>query len=144
MSSNEVNMHWVSTHEEASAMIKAHSKFWVSNCGCREPKGGCDQSRMDVCLDFTNSGGSGGGICFCCSCCCSYFINFKDGTCDKGSQIAQTDSTTCTDCGACIDICYFNARKMTDNELTVDLDKCYGCGLCPSLCPPGSIAMVKR
>lgn len=53
--------HWVSTREEAREAIEAADEYWVSDCGCRKPKGDCTRSRIDVCLDFEHSGGSGGG-----------------------------------------------------------------------------------
>ena len=53
-------MHYVCTHKEAAALIKNHSQFWVSNCGCREQRGGCARSRIDVCLMFEGEVGSSG------------------------------------------------------------------------------------
>lgn len=62
MSQNDAAMHYVCTHEKARDLIKAHSPFWVSNCGCRESRGGCARSRMDVCLIFNpDDPGSGTG-----------------------------------------------------------------------------------
>ena len=56
-----LTMHFVCTMSEAANLISTHSKFWVSNCGCRERKGTCSQSRHDVCLMFnSNVEGSGG------------------------------------------------------------------------------------
>ncbi len=55
-------MHYVCTHAEARALAGAHERFWVSNCGCRERRGNCARSRMDVCLMFVESDhGSGSG-----------------------------------------------------------------------------------
>ncbi len=54
-------MHYVCTHDEARALIDARQSFWVCNCGCREARGGCARSRIDVCLWFGGTGGSGGG-----------------------------------------------------------------------------------
>jgi Pyruvate/2-oxoacid:ferredoxin oxidoreductase delta subunit len=83
------------------------------------------------------------GICFCCDDCCGYFLDPME-TCDKGDMIAETDMDTCIHCGVCVEVCYFNARKMADNQLQVDLDACYGCGLCPTVCPVDCIQMIKR
>jgi Pyruvate/2-oxoacid:ferredoxin oxidoreductase delta subunit len=82
------------------------------------------------------------GICFCCDDCCGYFRNPQD-VCDKGSLIERTDTARCTQCGACIDVCYFQARTMP-GPLVVSSDRCYGCGLCRSVCPEECITMVKR
>ncbi len=59
---DDLNMHYVSTLDEARELVEKHEKYWVSNCGCREPKGECKQSRMDVCLyfiDYMEPTGSG-------------------------------------------------------------------------------------
>jgi ferredoxin len=52
MSSNVPTVHFVCTIDEAVELISDHGRFWVSNCGCREGKGTCSRSRMDVCLMF--------------------------------------------------------------------------------------------
>jgi ferredoxin len=83
------------------------------------------------------------GICFCCDDCCGYFIN-KAERCDKGSQIEITNFADCTHCGICAEVCYFEARRMHKHELTVDRDKCYGCGLCVNICPEDCIEMIRR
>jgi len=63
MSKDELHMHYVCTHVEAEDLINSHSQFWVSNCGCREQKGGCGRSRIDVCLMFKgDTGSSGSGL----------------------------------------------------------------------------------
>lgn len=81
------------------------------------------------------------GICFCCPECCYYFQNPEGEPCDKGTLSEATDRDACIDCGACVDLCYFGARKMADGQLVVDHDKCYGCGLCVPVCPTECISM---
>jgi ferredoxin len=83
------------------------------------------------------------GSCFCCDDCCGYFLN-ADEKCDKGALIELTKTEGCTDCGACVDVCYFKARKMVGDKLAVDRDKCYGCGLCRDVCPADCITMAPR
>lgn len=80
------------------------------------------------------------GICFCCDDCCGYF---RDPTehCDKGDLVAFTDLNLCTDCGVCVEVCYFGARTMAAGGLAVDADRCYGCGLCAAVCPEECIGM---
>jgi Pyruvate/2-oxoacid:ferredoxin oxidoreductase delta subunit len=175
-----LSMHYVCTHDEALKLIQEQKEFWVSNCGCRENKGDCKRSRMDVCLMFNGEEDSSGsnmhqitidevisimqeaetkklvtrpfrsedrnkteGICFCCDDCCGYFLN-EDEECDKGQFIEKTDMNVCVHCGACIPVCYFDARKMVDGCLEVDRNECYGCGLCPEVCPARAIEMLKR
>jgi Pyruvate/2-oxoacid:ferredoxin oxidoreductase delta subunit len=180
MSENKLYMHYVSTLDEAAKLINAREDFWVSNCGCRERGEGCKQSRTDVCLMFSFSGGASGsnahpiskceamailqeaiskklvarpfrnddftetdGICFCCQDCCGYFLDPAE-TCNKGKYIEQTDIPQCINCGLCVDVCYFQARKITNTVMEINRDKCYGCGLCVDVCPTACIKMVQR
>jgi len=182
MGEQENALHFVCTHDEAEELIQRHKEFWISNCGCREEKGKCHQSRKDICLDFSGTfGGTGSnyhrvdqdfvddllqeahekklvtrpyrdfdtktttqGICFCCNDCCGYFLN-QEELCDKGKYIEETDYDCCSDCGLCVDVCYFKARKINDKgNLEIDRDECYGCGLCFQICPVECIEMIKR
>ena len=181
MSDNDLSFHYVCTRPEAQDIISGYSRFWVANCGCRESRGKCDRSRMDVCLMFRDDIGSSGtglreisaaevkdilaeaqekhlvprpfrnqedktradGICFCCDDCCGYFLSPEE-VCDRGSQIERTDLDRCTACGVCADVCYFGARSMADEALTIVKDSCYGCGLCVDVCPEGCVEMIAR
>ena len=86
------------------------------------------------------------GICFCCDCCCEYSHGGDDGgyACDRGSQVEQTDMDVCTDCGECVDVCFFGARMMDGAGLRVRTEECFGCGLCVDVCPVECIRMVSR
>lgn len=174
-------MHYVCTRDEAWQLVRNRKQFWVSNCGCRERRGQCARSRIDLCLDFqkrSSSGGSGtknvslsevqkifqetkenhlvtrpfrnlenmseiDGICFCCDDCCEYFLEPNE-KCDKGKFIEKTDEDKCSNCGECVEVCYFNARKLANDELVVIRDNCYGCGLCTDVCPENCVEMVQR
>ena len=83
------------------------------------------------------------GICFCCDDCCEYFTKPEE-ICDKGAMIEQTDMNACTHCSICEDVCYFDARKIEDDLLTINRDQCYGCGLCRDVCPEDCIQMIPR
>jgi Pyruvate/2-oxoacid:ferredoxin oxidoreductase delta subunit len=181
MSDDVFAMHYVCTPDEARKLINKHERFWVCNCGCREGRGFCTRSRIDVCLMFRNDIGASGsglkeisygqvemildeakdkhlvsrpfrnmedktivdGICFCCDDCCGYFLS-PDEKCDKGALIENTFFDECTHCGVCVEVCYFDARKMVGGKLEVEADKCYGCGLCVDICPESCIRMVTR
>ncbi len=45
-------MHFVCTLDEARSIVERHEKYWISNCNCREHRGPCNRSRIDVCLQF--------------------------------------------------------------------------------------------
>jgi Pyruvate/2-oxoacid:ferredoxin oxidoreductase delta subunit len=181
LSEQNMAFHYVCTLEQARELVDSFDQFWVTNCSCREGRGKCVRSRIDVCLWFhtdVTTFGSGlkevdkafvegilqeakdkrlvsrpfryeknmsetGGICFCCDDCCEYFLNWAQ-RCDKGIMIERTDMDLCTHCGICEDVCYFNARKMEGDELTINHDECYGCGLCREVCPEDCIQMVNR
>ncbi|MFB0510103.1 MAG: DUF362 domain-containing protein [bacterium] len=62
MNEAKIPIHYVCTHQQAQALIDQHDQFWVSNCGCREEKGDCKRSRMDICLmwvEYDQGSGSG-------------------------------------------------------------------------------------
>jgi ferredoxin len=83
------------------------------------------------------------GICFCCDDCCGYFLDPQE-KCDKGRYQERTNLGDCTHCGECVQVCYFGARTMIGEELSVAAVKCYGCGLCTDVCPAGCVEMIDR
>lgn len=84
------------------------------------------------------------GICFCCDDCCGYFLEKDKYECDRGKYVARTDKEACAACGTCVEVCYFGARAIADDELAVAEEDCYGCGLCADVCAEGSITLVER
>jgi ferredoxin len=44
--------HYVCTLDEARKIAGRHRRFWISECGCRQSRGGCARSRTDVCLQL--------------------------------------------------------------------------------------------
>jgi NAD-dependent dihydropyrimidine dehydrogenase PreA subunit len=65
----------------------------------------------------------------------------------KGHEVAQIDYDICNGCARCIKRCQFGALKfeVTNNKANVDQFKCYGCGLCQTICPQeGAIKMVDK
>jgi len=57
----EKAFHFVCAREQAWKLIGEYDRFWASNCGCRENReGGCQRSRMDLCLVFRDDIGSSG------------------------------------------------------------------------------------
>lgn len=54
------NQHFVCTLDEARKLVEEHDQFYVSNCGCRESKGTCKRSKIEVCLYFNDEFGATG------------------------------------------------------------------------------------
>mgnify|MGYP005834895817 CR=1 FL=1 len=52
MSNTDQHQHFVCTLQEAVTIINGHRRFWVCNGGCRERRGFCTRSRLDLCLMF--------------------------------------------------------------------------------------------
>jgi Pyruvate/2-oxoacid:ferredoxin oxidoreductase delta subunit len=112
------------TRAEADALVKEADDHYLVT----RPWRNADRTRTD-------------GICFCCDDCCGYFSDPNE-RCDKGDLRQKTDMDECIQCGVCVDLCYFHARVMVDDELRVTEDNCYGCGLCVPVCPVQCIEMV--
>lgn len=87
-------------------------------------------------------------LCSCCSCCCHdlqlVLSCGKDYLLAKSDFIAVDDPDDCIDCGACMDRCQFNARKMEGGAMLYDDRLCRGCGLCITSCPQESIEMAPK
>jgi MinD superfamily P-loop ATPase len=58
-----------------------------------------------------------------------------------GLQIATVDEGLCTQCGACVETCRFDAIS---EDVEVDPFGCEGCGACTLVCPTGAIDMEDR
>ncbi|MFH1887441.1 MAG: 4Fe-4S dicluster domain-containing protein [Pseudomonadota bacterium] len=97
--------------------------------------------------------GGEAGICHCSSATCAPFmanqaLGGRSSIIRKGAFVAQTDPDTCNASGPCVSACHFFARTLTRTPsgpaLSVDLSKCYGCGLCAAVCPEKAVTMVPR
>ena len=55
----------------------------------------------------------------------------------RASQVARIDATKCVQCGACEDICHFDAIR----GCSVDRILCEGCQVCSFVCPQRAITM---
>jgi Pyruvate/2-oxoacid:ferredoxin oxidoreductase delta subunit len=95
-------------------------------------------------------------ICNCCACDCYPFRAAQElgskGVWPKSHYIVQHDRDRCNQCGACVKRCHFEAfyhdgstievDGKIKNNVAVNLDKCWGCGLCANTCPEGAIEMI--
>lgn len=51
----------------------------------------------------------------------------------------QVNQAVCIGCGKCIQICAWDAPKITDKKSKIDHAKCVGCGRCIAVCPVDAI-----
>ena len=94
-------------------------------------------------------------ICNCCSCDCYPFRAAQElgtkGVWPKSHYVVQYNREHCNHCGACVRRCHFEAfyhdgsiievDGKSKKGVAVDLEKCWGCGLCANSCPEGAIKM---
>jgi ferredoxin len=64
----------------------------------------------------------------------------------KAEYVADVQPERCTGCKACIAVCQFGALKhnFTSNRVTVDFNKCYGCGTCRHACGSKALFLESR
>lgn len=85
-------------------------------------------------------------LCNCCSCCCTaMFLHNEIGY--KASYApsrfrARLDAGKCIgpDCSLCSEKCLFKAISV-DDTVSIDPDKCFGCGNCSHVCPVEAVAL---
>jgi Pyruvate/2-oxoacid:ferredoxin oxidoreductase delta subunit len=149
MSEQGYPIHYVCTHEKAKELAFKEKRFWVSNCGCREGKGKCERSRIDVCLMFYDIGSSGSGkreITL-----TDLLTIFEEAESkklvtrpfrnDKDKNLTEGICFCCDDCCG-----YFtNPAEICDKGELVEstnMDKCNFCGDCVAVCHFGARKMV--
>lgn len=141
MGKKDLSIHYVCTYEEALSLVKSRKKFWISNCGCRERKGHCSQSRMDVCLyfndDFPTSGSGKRKISI--SEVRNLLVEAREH--NLVARPFRNENFTGTDgiCFCCNDCCeyFLNPSEKCDKGAFIektDLEKCSYCGLCEETC----------
>lgn len=64
---------------------------------------------------------------------------------DMPPERAKVDPETCTNCGRCLNACFYNAMHPGDEATWIKEENCIGCGGCYSVCPvPGAIEISVR
>ncbi|UCB57896.1 MAG: 4Fe-4S binding protein [Thermoplasmatales archaeon] len=93
-------------------------------------------------------GGAYHAICSCCSCCCHDIVALlkydRKDLVKKSEYIAKHDTKECLTCKSCIKYCNFKAFETIDDKVSLDEEKCYGCGVCVVHCPSGALRLEKR
>ncbi|MGE5579487.1 MAG: 4Fe-4S binding protein [Bacillota bacterium] len=141
--------HVVCTHDQARKHIEEHEEFYINICGCRQAKGGCKRSRMDVCLWFIPGGSTGG----------QKRAATKQEALDIVAHAGETGLIArpfrspddinklegiCFCCPVC---CYYFSEgaepcgKGTLRESTI-LEDCSACGMCVKACHFGARSIV--
>ncbi len=150
MSDSDFCMHYVCTHQEAMKLIDNQKQFWVCNCGCRESRGHCSRSRMDVCLMFSSyDGASGSG---------TREISYAEAgrIMDEAREkqlvsrpFRDMNDKSRTDgiCFCCDDCCgyFLNSAEKCDKGTLMEetiMEDCTHCGVCAEVCYFGARKMA--
>lgn len=99
-------------------------------------------------INVTNSQ-EGENICSCCKCGCGmlYLKSKYPGPSGKlwANYLAVWDEEKCVKCKACYKKCPFGYLKADKNgKVTINKDKCLGCGLCVSACHTKALKLVQK
>ena len=60
---------------------------------------------------------------------------------DKMKMIPRWESSLCTQCAQCVEVCNFNALISIANEILVFPNLCHSCYACSELCPTNALPM---
>ena len=60
------------------------------------------------------------------------------------SFIAQLDPDICDGCWDCLERCQMEALTEDGDRVSLNLDRCIGCGLCVTTCPSGALILVRK
>jgi len=87
-------------------------------------------------------------ICSCCPCCCTYlrtYINYGvKQHIAKSGLIVTVDLEKCNGCGICTERCIFKARELHNGKSVIIEENCHGCGLCTTTCPTNASKLVSQ
>jgi len=87
-------------------------------------------------------------ICFCCDCCClprryatTFFQPFRDRMFKLEGVSVTVDTDKCTGCGICEKRCFMGALSLADDKIVLAEEKCLACGVCVEQCPQDAITI---
>jgi Pyruvate/2-oxoacid:ferredoxin oxidoreductase delta subunit len=61
----------------------------------------------------------------------------------RGESVIRLDEHACTACGACAELCPFEAIQ-ANGSVAASAERCWGCGICRSACPSEALSLVDR
>ncbi|UCD63130.1 MAG: 4Fe-4S binding protein [Candidatus Zixiibacteriota bacterium] len=142
MNDREPHMHFVCTPDEAGELVKNHHEYWVCNCGCREERGRCARSRMDVCLTFFEGGtvtGSGRRQITAGEVAAILHEAKEKYLVARPFRDEETHTTVQGICFCCDDCCgyFLNPEEVCEKGRYIertDMDGCTHCGDCRPVC----------
>jgi len=87
-------------------------------------------------------------ICNCCPDCCMGLKIIRKlpspAHAAKSNYLTKAVPGLCFQCGDCIRRCPMDAASLTDEGISVDANRCIGCGLCVTACAAGAIQLVRK
>lgn len=89
-------------------------------------------------------------ICNCCTCSCGILRGMAEmgiaNVVARSAFVNQVDQELCLGCELCLDACQFDALRMDEEGMVVQVKaiRCVGCGVCAPVCPEGALSLVRR
>ncbi|MFA4949042.1 MAG: 4Fe-4S binding protein [Candidatus Krumholzibacteriia bacterium] len=149
MSAESIPIHYVSTLDEARRLVAGRRDFWVSNCGCREGRGGCKRTRMDICLLFEDIPPTGSGKRVATMKDVEEILRLAESSQLVPRPFRNDDRTAAAGiCFCCDDCCsyFLDPAEKCDKGASIertDLELCTQCGACVDVCHFGARAMAE-
>ncbi len=150
MNENKPAFHFVCTHDQARELVRKNHRLWASNCGCRESKdGGCQRSRMDLCLMFRDDlEASGSGKREITASDVEEFFQEAEEKHLVTRPFRDDEARTRVDgiCFCCDDCCWYFTREEEvcdkgDLIERTEMESCTNCGICADICCFGARKM---
>lgn len=163
--------------EAVDYLMSVDDDIYVIPCDCRSISDNCDYSKetcitlgksknpsiergygrkisKDEALDILNSADKEGlihtaelhAICNCCTCCCYPMRASKELGLEKVwpkiNYVISIDKDKCVGCGLCVKKCQKDVFSLEDRKIDLNTDNCVGCGVCVNTCPKGALSLI--
>ncbi len=145
----KVPQHFVCTHDQARKLIDQYNEYYIAICGCRQGRGSCSHSRMDVCLMFNAAFTTGTEKRPATRAEALKILTHADEKGLVSRPFRKPDDPNVLDgiCFCCPECCYYfnHDDEPCDKGSLVqstDLDTCTACGMCVSVCYFGARSIV--
>jgi electron transport complex protein RnfB len=87
-------------------------------------------------------------VCLCCGDCCGILTALKKfprpADYYASNFYAHVDPQMCNGCEDCLSRCQLGAPQKNDGVVTINLDRCIGCGNCVTICAANAIRLQKK